>query len=69
MNSRICFVGLLMLAGGLSLAYGQEAGKILRITPEQFDFGTVEEGGAATVTAVVHNTGGTRIEITNVRTN
>lgn len=58
-----------MLAGGLSLAYGQEAGKILKITPEQFDFGIVEEGRAATVTVEVHNTGSAGIEITNVRTN
>jgi hypothetical protein len=69
MNSRICFLSLLMLAGGLSLAYGQEAGKILKLTPEQFDFGVVEEGRAATAAAVVHNTGNTKIEITNVRTN
>jgi hypothetical protein len=42
MISRICWLSLLMLAGEISLAYGQEAGKVLRITPEHFDFGVVE---------------------------
>jgi hypothetical protein len=58
-----------MLAGAIFLAYGQEAEKILRVTPEQFDFGIVEEGKAATIMAEVHNASRTRIEITNVRTN
>jgi hypothetical protein len=69
MIARICLFSLLMLAGGVSFACGQEAGATLRITPEQFDFGIVEEGEAATITATVHNTGRASIEITNVRTN
>jgi hypothetical protein len=69
MNPRFCLFCLLMLTGGLFFAYGQEAGAILKIMPEQFDFGTVDEGKAAAVTAVVHNTGRMRIDITSVRTN
>lgn len=68
MFTRVCVSVLLMLAAGSFLAYGQEGGTVLKVTPEQFDFGTVDEGIAATATATVHNTGRARIEIKNVRT-
>jgi hypothetical protein len=67
--SAICTLNAIILFGGLCFVYAEEALKTLRITPEQFDFGTIEEGKAAIATAVVHNIGTTRIEITNVRTN
>jgi hypothetical protein len=69
MNPGVCILILIMLVGGIPLACGQDAGRILKISPEQFDFGTVDEGIAATVNTVVHNTGSTKMEITNVRTN
>jgi hypothetical protein len=53
---------------GMPFAHGFAAGEGLKVTPGQFDFGTVDEGKAAVVTVTVENAGSTRIEITNVRT-
>jgi hypothetical protein len=63
-----CIAGAWMLIVGLTLAYGNPAGEILKATPEQFDFGTVAEGKPAVVTTSVQNIGSTPVEITNVRT-
>jgi hypothetical protein len=54
---------------GLSLAYGNESGEILKATPDHFDFGTIDEGKPADVTVVIQNVGSAPVEITNVRTN
>jgi len=62
----IVWMGTLII--GLSLAYGNSTGEILKATPEQFDAGTVAEGKTIEVTASIQNTGSTPVEITNVRT-
>jgi hypothetical protein len=66
--SAICATGMITFLAGFIMAYGGDTGEVLKITPAQFDFGTVDEGNAATATATVENIGGTRVEITNVRT-
>ncbi len=53
---------------GLSFAYGNPPGEILKATPEQFDTGTVAEGKTVEVTTSIQNIGSTPVEITNVRT-
>jgi hypothetical protein len=53
---------------GLSLAYGDEGGELLKATPDHYEFGTIDEGQAAVVTAVIQNIGSAPVEITNVRT-
>ena len=58
-----------MFTGACWLAQGQEAAQILKATPAQFDFGTINEGVPAKATAMVVNAGKTRVEIQNVRTN
>jgi hypothetical protein len=63
-----CMAWICMLIIGLSLAYGNQAGEILKATPEQFDFGTVPEGTPAATTTTIQNIGNTPVEITNVRT-
>jgi hypothetical protein len=68
-KAAFCVSSIIVLFAALSGVHGEETGKILKITPEQFDFGTVDEGKAAVATATVENIGGTKIEITNVRTN
>jgi hypothetical protein len=68
MNFSVSVFVLLILIGSCVPASAQDAATALKITPEQFDFGTVDEGKTATTTAVVQNTGGAAIEIVNVRT-
>ena len=63
-----CIAGVCMLIIGLSLAYGNPAGEILKATPEQFDFGSVAEGKPAVITTSIQNIGKIPVEITNVRT-
>jgi hypothetical protein len=53
---------------GPPLVYGIESGEILKATPDHFDFGTIDEGKPATVTAVIQNVGSSPVEITNVKT-
>lgn len=53
---------------GLSLAYGNSSGEILKATPEQIEVGTVAEGKTIEVTTSIQNIGSTPVEITNVRT-
>jgi hypothetical protein len=53
---------------GLSLVYGSESEEILIATPNHYDFGTIDEGQPAAITAVVQNVGSAPVEITNVKT-
>jgi hypothetical protein len=53
---------------GLPLTYGIDNDEVLKATPAQFDFGTIDEGVPAAVTTIIQNVGKTRVEITNVRT-
>jgi hypothetical protein len=62
----VLWIGTLVI--GLSLAYGDSAGEILKATPEQFDAGTVAEGKTIEVTTSIQNIGSTMVEITNVMT-
>jgi hypothetical protein len=59
---------LIVLAAG-HVPSSAQTGMPLKVSPELFDFGTVNEGQPATVTAKVKNIGNTPIEIANVRTN
>ncbi len=68
MMSVIGAACIIVFFAGLLGAYAGETGEVLKITPDQFDFGTIDEGKAAMVTATVQNIGNTSIEITNVRT-
>jgi membrane protein YqaA with SNARE-associated domain len=52
----------------LLFANGFSTGEVLKVAPDKFDFGAIEEGKAAVVTATIENTGSVRVEITNVRT-
>lgn len=54
---------------GLPVMCGVSQEKALRITPEQFDFGAIDEGTPAVTTATLLNTGSIPVEVTNVRTN
>lgn len=67
---RMVVTGIMavLLCGALPV-HAAEQKNSLKITPEQFDFGTVDEGAPAIATAVVENRSGVDIEITNVRTN
>lgn len=51
-----------------SNAYGASTEEVLKITPEQHDFGTIPEGDPAVTTAIIENVGDSPVEITNVRT-
>lgn len=62
----ILSIGTLLV--GLSLAYDNSTGEILKATPEQFDAGTVAEGKTIEVTTSIQNVGDTPVEIINVRT-
>ena len=53
---------------GLPLVYGNEGEAILKATPDHYDFGTIDEGQPAIVTAVIQNVGSVPVEITNVKT-
>ncbi len=66
---------LVMLAAALFIflpgapsGSGMTAVEGLKLTPDQFDFGSVDEGQPATVTVTVENSGNSRIDITSVRT-
>ena len=48
---------------------GFSKNEYLKAVPDVFDFGAVEEGGAASVTVTVQNTGTSPVEVTNVKTN
>jgi hypothetical protein len=62
----VVWIGTLII--GLSLAYGNSTGEILKATPEQIDVGTVAEGKTIEVTTSIQNIGSAPVEITNVRT-
>jgi hypothetical protein len=62
----ILWIGTLLV--GLSLAYDNSTGELLKATPEQFDAGTVAEGKTIEVTTSIQNLSNTPVEITNVRT-
>ena len=51
-----------------SKAYSASTEEVLKITPEQHDFGTIPEGDPAVTTAIIENIGDSPVEITNVRT-
>ena len=68
MVSMVRAAGVFVFFAGLPFARGVSMGEGLKVTPGQFDFGTVDEGNAAVVAATIENTGSTRVEITNVRT-
>lgn len=60
---------LILLLGGIPLAYGAAGEETLQITPGRFESGTVEEGQVIAVTVTIANRGSGAVEITNVRTN
>ena len=63
-------VVIMMFAVLLSVALnGFSENEFLKAVPDVFDFGTVEEGGPASIVVMVQNTGTSPVEITNVRTN
>lgn len=73
MNCRKAAVPVIAAAGVIVifacfLVYAGETQQVLRITPEEYDFGTINEGDPAIVTATVQNVGSASVEITNVRT-
>ncbi|MBN2241388.1 MAG: hypothetical protein JW793_01765 [Acidobacteria bacterium] len=57
-----------MAAALLFLVQGISMGQPLRATPDQVEFGTVAEGDPVVAVSEIANTGGTPVEITNVRT-
>jgi hypothetical protein len=61
-------VWICLVIFGLSLVYGSESEEIIIATPDHYDFGTIDEGQPAEVTAVVQNVGKTPVEITNIKT-
>ncbi len=70
MGRAICITILILaFTGSFLLGYGEQAKTIFAVTPEEFDFGTIEEGKAATVTATVENVADMTVDIKNVRTN
>lgn len=69
MISVVSFACVFMFIAGLSFVHGISQIEALKVTPDQFDFGTIEEGPAAVVTAIIENVGNIPVEITNVRTN
>jgi hypothetical protein len=64
-GSIACICALVV---GLSPAYGDTAGEILKATPNQVEIGTVPEGEKIVSTAIVQNIGSAPVEVTNVRT-
>ena len=66
--SFIAAVGVIVIFAGFLSVYAGETQQVLRITPEEYDFGTINEGDPAIVTATVENVGSASVEITNVRT-
>jgi hypothetical protein len=64
----ICLAWMCLSTFGLSLVYGGESEEILKAAPDHYDFGTIDEGQPAAVTAVVQNVGSAPVEITNVKT-
>jgi len=52
----------------LFLSQGISMGGVLKATPDQVNFGTIDEGENAVATIEIENTGTAPIEITNVRT-
>jgi len=67
-RTAIHLVWICLFIIGLSSARGNEKEEILKATPDHFDFGTIDEGQPAAVTAVIQNVGSTPVEITNVKT-
>jgi hypothetical protein len=67
-KTAIHLVWMCLFIIGLSSVRGNESGEILKATPDHFDFGTIDEGQPAAVTAVIQNVGNAPVEITNVKT-
>jgi hypothetical protein len=67
-RTAIHLIWICLFIIGLSSVRGNENGEILKATPDHFDFGTIDEGQPAAVTAVIQNVGSTPVEITNVKT-
>jgi hypothetical protein len=67
-KSAIPFIAICLLILGLSVAYGNESAEILKATPDNHDFGTIDEGQPAAITVIVQNVGTAPVEITNVKT-
>ena len=53
----------------LSFVCAMPPGEVLKATPGEFEFGTIEEGKAAVAATSIENTGTVPVEITNVSTN
>jgi uncharacterized membrane protein len=66
--SVIAAAGVIIIFAGFLLVYAGGTQQVLKITPEEYDFGTINEGDPAIVTATVQNVGSASVEITNVRT-
>ena len=64
----ICTACVIVFFAGFLGLYAGETGEVFKITPDQHDFGTIDEGKAAIVTAAVENIGNASVQITNVRT-
>jgi len=53
---------------GLSFVQGAPPEEVLKATPGQVDFGTIDEGQPAIATVKIENVGSAPVEITGVRT-